>query len=296
MAGEDRTVERQLARIAAAAHGVATRRELLRAGLTEDQIDHRLRAGSLIRVHRGVYCVGHDAPIVEARYLAAVRACGDGALLCGLAAGHLLRLVKGAPPPPRVMTPTERRIDGIETRRCRRMDPRDATVYRGIPVTTVPRTIVDMAAEQALEDLARSCHEAGVLYRTTPRHVAAVLQRLPNAPGRANLREVLLGGVHVTLSQLERAFLSLLRTANLPLPITNRPTGTHRVDCRWPEHRLTVELDSYQFHNSRYAWEQDHRRRREAGKRRDEFRRFTYGDVVEDPDYVLGELKRLFSP
>ena len=269
---------------------------MLAVGVSKEEIRHRLHVGSLIREYKGVYRVGHRAPSVEARYLAAVLACGEGALLCGLAAGHLLRLVKGKPPPPEVMTLTERRIEGIETRRCRRMDPRDRTVYRGIPVTTVPRTVVDLAAVLVPDGLARACHEAGVLYRTTPRQVEALLARLPNAPGRANLREVLRGGVHVTLSKLERVFLSLLRGARLPLPKTNRPAGTKRVDCRWPEHRLTVELDSYRFHNSRYAWEQDRRREREARIRGDEFRRFTYGDITEDPDYVLGELRPLLSP
>ena len=207
-----------------------------------------------------------------------------------------MRLLKGAPPPPEVLTLTERRIEGIATRRCRRLDPREGTIYRGIPVTTVPRTVVDLAAVLDPDDLARACHEAGVLYRTTPRQVEALLTRLPNAPGRANLREVLRGGVQATLSHLERAFLSLLKTARLPLPETNRPAGTKRVDCRWPEHRLTVELDSYRFHNSRYAWEQDRKRHREAREREDEFRRFTYGDVTEDPDYVVAELRPLLSP
>jgi very-short-patch-repair endonuclease len=74
------------------------------------------------------------------------------------------------------------------------------------------------------------------------------------------------------------------------LPDTNRPAGGRRVDCRWPQHRLTVELDSYRFHHSRHAWEQDRRREREARARGDEFRRYTYGDVLEDPRFMLDEL------
>jgi hypothetical protein len=65
------------------------------------------------------------------------------------------------------------------------------------------------------------------------------------------------------------------------------------VDCRWPEHKLTVELDSYGFHNSRYSWEQDRRREREARARGDEFRRYTYGDVFEEPELMLAELRAL---
>jgi len=272
-----------------------TRAELLRAGVSWEEIRQRLRIGSLIREYRGVYRVGHRAPSVEARYLAAVRACGEGALLSGRAAGHLLGLLKGSPPPPEVTTPTERHIAGIATRRSRRIDPRDATTFRGIPVTTVPRTLVDLAPMLSLDDLARACHEAGVLHGSTPAGVEAVLRRRPGSRDAAKLRKVLRGDVRVTLSELERAFLSLLRDAGLPLPKTNRPAGGRRVDCRWPEHRLTVELDSYRFHQSRHAWEMDRRREREARARGDEFRRYTYGDVFEDRRYMLRELRELLS-
>jgi very-short-patch-repair endonuclease len=74
---------------------------------------------------------------------------------------------------------------------------------------------------------------------------------------------------------------------------TNRPAGGRRVDCRWPEQRLTVELDSYRYHRSRHAWEQDRRREREAYARGDQFRRFTWGDVFEDPRQMLAELRAL---
>ena len=115
----------------------------------------------------------------------------------------------------------------------------------------------------------------------------------PGNPGARKLRRIIHGDVHVTLSKLEAQFLELLRNADLPLPITNRPAGGRRVDCRWPEQRLTVELDGYQFHNSRHSWEQDRRREREARARGDEFRRYTYGDVFEHPTVMLGELTSL---
>jgi len=286
-------VERKLAELAGGQHGVVTRVELLRVGVSAQEITHRLRVGSLIREHRGVYRVGHRAPSVEAHYLAAVRACGESALLSGRAAGHLLGLLKGRAPAPEVTAPTERRVAGVRTRRCRDMDPRDGATYRGIPVTTVPRALVDMAADLSLHGLGRACHEAGVLHRTTPAQVEVVLARRPRSGGAANLRKILRGEVRVTLSKLERVFLRRLRQAGLGLPETNRPAGGRRVDCRWPEQRLTVELDSYRFHHSRYAWEQDRRREREARARGDEFRRYTYGDVFEEPRLMLGELREL---
>jgi hypothetical protein len=274
-------------------HGVVTRQTLLHAGFSSAAIERRIRSGGLIAVHRGVYRVGHQAPSREATYLAAVEACGDGSLLRRRAAAHLHSLFRGPAPPPEVVSPGERRIEGILTCRSRRLDPREATVVLGIPVTTVARTLVDLAAVLDAGALARACHEAGVLHCTTPGEVDAVLARWPRSPGAGRLRAVLRGDVKVTLSRLERRFLALLRADGLPLPHTNRNAGGRRVDCRWPEVRLTVELDSYHYHGSRHAWEQDRRREREARALGDEFRRYTYGDVYEQPRLMLVELRTL---
>jgi hypothetical protein len=290
MRPETTTVERVIGRLAARSHGVVTRAQLLRAGITVDEIKQRLRTGALLREHRGVYRVGHRAPSVEARYLAAVMASGAAARLSGCAAAYLCGLVKGPAPPPEVTTPLKRRVEGVTIRRSR-LHARDGTTYRGIPITSVPRTLTDLAAELTLDDLARACHEAGVRFGTTP--AQAVLARRPRCRGASKLRKILHGDTRVTLSALEQRFLELLREAGLALPRTNRPAGGRRVDCRWPEQRLTVELDSYRFHNSRHAWEQDRRREREARARDDEFRRYTWGDVFEEPSLTVADLRRL---
>src|SRR4051812_32680430 len=93
------------------------------------------------REYPGVYRAGPRT--TEARYLAAVKACGGGALLSGMAAAHLFGLVKGPPPPPHVTTRTERKIDGLATRRSRGICDLRATKWRGIPVTTIPQILVD---------------------------------------------------------------------------------------------------------------------------------------------------------
>jgi hypothetical protein len=235
---QNRTVEALLGELAARSHGVVTRGELLRAGVTVGEIGHQLRIRALLREHRGVYRVGHRAPSLEARNLAAVRACGQGALLSGRAAAHHLGILKGPALPPEVTTPTERRVAGVRTRRSRGIEAEDRMMYRGIPVTSVARTLVDLAGSLSADDLARACHEAGVRYRTTPSQV-------------------------------------------------------RQVDCRWPDRRLTVELDSYRYHQSRHAWDQDRRRERGAHARGDEFRRYTYGDVFEAPQQMLAGLPAL---
>ena len=173
------------------------------------------------------------------------------------------------------------------------MQPSEETIWFRIPVTTPARTLVDLAAELDVPELARACHEAEVRYRTSPADVEAVLARRCTSKGGRTLRRVLRGEAHVTLSRLERRFLKLLREAGLALPETNCPVGSRRVDCRWPAQRLTVELDGYRYHHSRHAWERDRHREREAYARGDQFRRYTYGDVFEHPRLMLAELRAL---
>jgi very-short-patch-repair endonuclease/phosphoribosylcarboxyaminoimidazole (NCAIR) mutase len=293
MRGQNRNA-RVIARIADANHGVVVRAQLIGAGVSSAAIDRRLANGTLLFEYPGVYRVGHRAPSAAASYLAAVRACGERTVLSGRAAAHLWGLVKGRAPVPEVSAPTERRIEGLRARR-RQLERTERTTHRGIPITSIPLTLVDLAAHLPPQALSRACHEAGVRYRTTPREVSAILARRPNSPGAAKLRAILAGDQPVTLSELERRFIALLRSEGLPLPQTNKPASGRRVDCRWPEHRLTVELDGYRYHTSRHAWEQDRRREREAYARGDEFRRYTYGDVCEDPRPMLAELRALLS-
>jgi len=276
-------------RLASRAKGIVTRDELLAAGVTIAQLRQRREIGYLIAEYRGVYRVGHRAPSFETSYMAAVKARGKGALLSGAAASYLFALLKGKPPPPEVTAPTDRDGARYSPSICRN----DATTWRGIPVTTVPRTLIDIAPRLSEQDLARVCHEAGVLHKVTPAMVERLL--LPNTPGAGKLRAVMRGEAKVLLSELESRFVQRLREHRLPLPQTNRPAGGRRVDCRWPEHRLTVELLSYTFHNSRHSWEQDQRRQREAYARGDEFRTYTWDDVFVAPGPMLFELTGLLK-
>ena len=292
MGGQDTKVDREVERIASSAKGVVTHDELTGAGLSARQVERRLGRRSLIRVHRGVYRVGHAAEWLEATYMAAVKACGTRAWLSGRAAAFHFGVLRGAPPPAEVTTRSERRIEGIRSR-TRRLDPRDCATWRGIPVTTLARTIVDLAGLLTERELARAFHEASVQHALTPDRVEVVLRRNTKAKGAARLRRVLHGDSPLLLSKLERGFIATLRKHRLPLPETNRPAGGRFVDCRWPERKLTVELDGYRYHSSRHAWEQDRRREREAYGRGDQFRRYTWADVFEDQEPMLRELRAL---
>ena len=293
---QGRIVGRVIAALAARSHGVVTRQQLLAAGISPEEIRCRLTAGVLIQIHPGVYRVGHRAPSLEASYLAAVLACGDGALLCGRAAAYLFGVIKGRRSPlPEVVAPTERRVRGIRVRRSRVPLEPDAAMHRDIPVTSVARTLVDLARVLGLGSLARACHEAEVLHGTTPADIDAVLARRPRSKGARKIRRVFDGDAPVLLSRLEARFRELLAAAGLPLPMTNTRVGSRYVDCRWQTPPLTVELDSYRFHHSRHAWEQDRRREGEARARGDEYRRYTYGDVFEEPRPMLADLHALLA-
>jgi predicted transcriptional regulator of viral defense system len=182
-----RSADEEIARVAGGQHGVITRRQLLAAGLDGAAVRRREAKGLLHRVHRGVYRVGHRAPSLEARYLAAVLACGEGAVLSGLAAAHLFGLVRGWLPPAEISSHSHRRVPGIAARRVR-LDRQDVTVYRGIPITTVPRTVVDLAARLGPAELARACHEAEVRHGVRAAAAQAALARRPTARGAAKLR------------------------------------------------------------------------------------------------------------
>jgi hypothetical protein len=166
--------------------------------------------------------------------------------------------------------------------------------HRGIPVTTVPRTLLDLAGRSGEDELARACHEAWIKWKVGPPQVLAVLDRYPKAKGAGTLRRVMTGDVRVTLSALERGFLTVMREERIELPETNRRVGGKYVDCRWPG-RLTVELDSFAFHNTRRAWEEGHRRRRDAKARGEEFRTYTWWDVNEGRTEMAAEVRVLLG-
>ena len=287
------TVEEILALRAGARHGVVRRVDLLRNGITASEIKHRLRSGSLIREHQGVYRVGHRAPSVEATYMAAVLACGDDAALSGLAAAHLFGLVRGKAPKAEVISKAEHRVPGVTTRRHGSFETRDATTWKGIPITTVPFTLTDLASRLGRDALAWAFHQASIRHGTTVEQVEEVMARRPNLRGRRNLVWVLRGDIKVTASAMERKFVARLRKERLPLPETNVRAGGRHVDCRWPAFKLTVELDSYRYHGSRHAWEQDRRRERQARARGDDFRRYTYTDVYAEPAAMMAELRSI---
>lgn len=281
--------------MAARAHGVAARAALLDAGVSERQIRTGVGRGTLIPLHPGVYRVGHAAPSTLATYAAAVKACGPGAALSGFAAAWLWGVIRSAPPPPEVTCRTRRSVRGVRTRRSRGLTATEVTTHYAILATTLPRTIVDLAPRLEPPALARVFHEGVAKHRLRPEHVEGILALHPSAPGAKRLRRVIRGDERVLLSELESRFIALLHAEGLPLPETNRPDGGRWLDCTWPAQNLVVELDSYAFHSTRHAWEEDRRRERLVRARGLEFRRYTWDDVAGASPLMLAELRGLLG-
>ncbi len=250
-------------------HGVVSRRQLIELGLSRGAIFSRLETKRLHAVHRGVYAVGRRGLSRPGVWLAAVLACGPDAVLSHLSAAVLWGIREGSPARVEVSAPRQRRSrDGIRAHRAT-IAPDERTLRAGIPVTTVPRTLLDLAALLQPHELNRALERAESLRLSDPKPLAALIARHRGRRGTTVLGRALERGAareRVTKSELERRFLTLLEDACIPLPQTNVrlevDSGWIEVDCLWPEQRVAVELDGRAVHLTAAAFERDRGRDR----------------------------------
>ncbi|MDX6671032.1 MAG: hypothetical protein QOI91_1395 [Solirubrobacteraceae bacterium] len=282
-------------------HGVVSRSQLLALGLGADAIDHRLAAGRLHPLHRGIYAVGHRVVSREGRWMAAVLAAGPGAVLSHRAAGALWDLRPTARAQVEVTAPRALRSRGALQMHRTELAQDERTTHRGIPVTTPARTLLDLAAVLPGPALGRAAEQAEALHLVDWASLDESLKRHPRRPGAPRLRAILDSGRVgiVTRSELEARFLALVTAAGLPAPRMNAriAVGGRRleVDCVWPESRVAVELDGHAYHSTRAAFERDRARDRllqAAGWR---VIRITWRQLHDEPQAVLGDLKRLIQ-
>lgn len=281
--------------IAGRQHGVVSRSQLREAGLSRRVIDG-LRASRYLRVlHRGVYRVGAVVG-PAAREFAAVLACGADALVSHWSAGSLWRLPVEAPPnePVHVLVPWGRaRVrPGIRAHRGRDLRPGDATTRDGVPVTTAPRTILDLAAELTTRELERVVARAERDRVVERGDLTAMLATHPRHPGRRALALVIGSGepVPYVRSEAEQRLLAILGDTRLPAPRVNARVHGFEVDFYWPSERLIVEVDGFEYHGSRAAFRRD--RRRDTALTNAGFRvvRLTWEDLTETPKAVLASI------
>jgi predicted transcriptional regulator of viral defense system len=291
-----RDVDRLIAHLAERQYGVVGRRQLLDAGIGRGAIAPRLASGRLFRLHAGVYAVGHRAITARGRWLAAVLACGDGAVLSHRTAAALWGIRPSSSPRIEVTVPTEggRARPGIVIHRSRA--PLEATVHERIPVTTPARTLLDLAGTLDAAGLARAVEQAEVLRLFDLRAIEAALEMHRGRRGAARLRCALDDArFELTRSELERRFLRLCERHALPPPLVNALVGGLEVDFHWPALRLIVEMDSLRFHGTRTAFERD--RARDAHLLAAGWRvlRFTHRRLAHEPGWIAGTIERVVA-
>jgi very-short-patch-repair endonuclease len=269
-------------------HGVVTRRQLLELGLSGDAVDHRIATARLHPVMAGVYAVGRPGLSQRGSWMAAVLACGSAAVLSHDSAAALWRIrsaygsVVAVTVPPSVC----RRRPGISTYR-RSLEPDERTEIDRIPVTSIHRTLLDIAAQLRREDLEAAINAADKHGLTTPPRLRAALADYAARPGVAVLRAVLDRRTFVlTDSQLERRFLPIARRAGLPRPRTGRRLNGFKVDFHWPELGLVLETDGLRYHRTPAQQARDRLRDQAHTAAGLTPLRFTHAQVRYEPDHV----------
>jgi very-short-patch-repair endonuclease len=291
--GDQPQHDAQVAEIASRQHGMVAHRQLTAIGLRKDAIHHRVQAGRLHRLHRGVYAVGHRQMSVRGRWMAATLAWGPGALLShrdGAALWQILpssrRLIDVTVPTPRGKRP------GILLHHARDLD---RSVVDRIPVTTVARTLVDIAGVVRFDQLQRAIEAAARRDLLDLRDLERLMT--PGRRGvpalRAALRDYYDPGF--TRSEFERRFARLCRDADLPPPFMNMWIDDQEVDAVWEAERVAVQLDSYEFHRTRAAFERDRRRQAALQLRNYRVLPVTYRWLKDDPDQVVTAVRSLLA-
>jgi very-short-patch-repair endonuclease len=275
---------------------VVSRRQLSELGYSRSSVARRVEKRRLLRIHRGVYAVGHQRLTARGRWMAAVLASGTGAVLSHLeaAALHDLRPIGSG----RVdVTATSRHnLPGIRSHWTRTLDRDDCTKIDGVPVTTLARTYLDIAEVLNHRRLIEAL-EAG--QRQNKLDVGALEAVIARNPGRRGITPLqaavaeLADDPPLLQSDLERAFRALSRAHGLPEPQYNVYVEGLLVDAVWPEHRLVVEVDGWNYHRTKRSFEEDRRRDRKLLRARWRVARFTGDDVNGDPDGVAVELSEL---
>jgi hypothetical protein len=244
--------------LAARQYGVVTRAQLVAVGMSEEAIARRMRSGRLHRLHRGVYAVGHTALSQHGRWLAAVLACGDGALLSHRSAAALWGL---RPTSATMIDVTVPPGNGHRTKDHLRVHRRTRTpeVHCGIPVTSPYCTLADLAAAKI------------------PRHQLARAAEIAERRGLAVFELD-----DRTRSPLEDAFLALCPEP----PVVNGKVEGLEVDFHWPDARLVVETDGHEHHGTRAAFERDRARDQRLVAAGWSVLRFTHRQVLGEPERV----------
>ncbi|HEX5927811.1 MAG TPA: AbiEi antitoxin N-terminal domain-containing protein [Solirubrobacterales bacterium] len=286
-----------LAGLAKRQHGVVSARQLRQLGYSYDVMADAARSGRLHRLHRGVYAVGYQPLTWHGRCLAAVLARAP-AFASHASAGWIWGLLRYPPGTIDLTAPTKRHGIGPARLHFAPLDARDRTEREVIPVTSLARTQLDLAATLPPGRIERVLERSEELQLLDLSSLEELLSRVTHHRGVRPLREAL--AIHrpdptFTRSGLERRFLALVKTAGLPVPAMNRNVAGFELDAYWEAERFAVELDVFETHGTRAAFERDRLRQEDlllAGIAVD---RVTGPRLEREPQQVIERLQRLLA-
>lgn len=299
---------RRIAGLATDQGGVVSLDQLRDEGVTRQVAADRAQVGSLHRVHRGVYTVGHRSISRVTHLRAALLACGEGAVISHATAAALHGLWDKWPHLIDVTVPIEagRKLDGIRCRRCRHPEPEEIEVRSGVAVTTVARTLVDLAGIVGLPTLRKLVGRAAIRKRLD---LDAVYLAMHNAKGRRGLKALELalvpyrtkdGKVPDVRSDFETLVLPELVDMGLPRPSCNAPLYIEGerflIDFLWEKMRVIVETDGRETHETPDAFQSDRRRDQFLAAAGYRVLRVTWNQMRSEPRGVLERVSRALDP
>jgi len=261
-------------------------------------------ANRLHRLHDGVYAVGRSDVPLRGRWLAAVLACGEGAMLSHGSAASLRGLLKASDGwiDVTVTNRSGRARPGLRIHRPRTLAEQDRREVDGIPCTSVARTLLDLAMSSPPYLLRKACNQAEIEQELDMREIEELLSRLPRHRGASRLRAALGSkGIDVdrTKTPLERRFLALCRKEGMAEPAVNEwmriPGEEMQCDFVWHRERIVVEVDGWETHRTKAAFENDRRRDRLLRLHGWEVVRFTWDDVTKQPAHVIDVLRAMLG-
>lgn len=295
-ASADRGAREVAAEIAAQQWDLVTRAQLAGAGVGRGAWEGWLRSGALRRTpFRGVYAFGHAALRPQQRWLAAVLACGEGVALGTRSAAHAWALTKAEPLVPEVLVPRGRRgVEGVATHRLRPLAAGEVVNRGPLPLTSVERTLVDLAATARPGELERLIGQAEVLRLLSWRRLLSTLGDHRGRKGVAELRALAtrLDPSPRSQSELERRFRALVKRAGLPQSDQQKRVGPYRVDFLWRAQRVVIETDGRAFHETRAAIAADRRRDRDLQLAGWIVLRFGWDDVTAQETETAAALRK----
>jgi very-short-patch-repair endonuclease len=288
-----------VAELAERQFGVVARRQLAALGMSSATLANRVADRRLIRLHRAVYAVGHRALSANGHRMAAVLACGPGAVLSHRTAAGVWGLRPDHRSRYEVTVPRGggRRQSAFDAHQCR-LDPRDHTELDAVPITTVARTLLDLAEVVPREHVDRALEQAIRLGLFDGRALDDVIERSAGRRGLKPLGQALAAlrpERARTRSELERLALEVIERQRLPGPELNAQLAGYEVDLLWRDAGVVAELDGHAFHSSPRAFERDRARDTELQALGYRVLRFTWRQLTRESAWVADRLAAVLA-